>query len=468
MISFHPILLKAAEFAPGIPDKTEFGNLLDLNKRKDNILITSKHDAQRAGPHLDIRIGNPEAGLMSWATKNSIPEISGSAIDLFQQPKHKYEYKDFSGTIDSGYGAGYVHPSKQYPILIDDLSENHLDFAVDLGSGLSRYKLIRSKKDNKTWHLINITPNPKLPPKLKYKTINEDQAKKLISLVGKTVESVQPKIDGALGMVVINKGKVEIFSHRISKVSGRAILHTERLFSGVPRVSNLDADLNDTILLAEIYAVKKEAGGKTRVLRPEEISGLLNSKFYKTIEDAEKNNIEFRFYVFDVVKQGKKDNNYLEWYNRPYKDRVKYIERVLKFLPASFHAPVEAKTPQSAQQLLETIQKHAHPLTREGIVLFPQTGIPYKYKLTSEQNYYIVGFEPGAGKYAGSGIGAILYSDSPNGKPIGKVGVGIPDSLRKDFYENPDEYIGRQVRIGYAEELSSGKLRNPVFKGLVD
>lgn len=466
---FHPIFTKVSTFAPGIPDKEDFGSLTELGKSDKNILTKSLHEANKAGPHIDIRVGNPASGLLSWATKNEPPKVPGAAIDLFQQPKHSYEYKDFSGKIESGYGAGYVHPAKQYPILIDALSDNHLDFAIDMGGGISRYKLIRSKKEDKLWHLINISPNPKLPPKLKYKTINEEAAKKLISFVGKTIESVQPKIDGALGMVVIRKGKLEVFSHRISKVTGRPILHTERLFSGIPKIENLDPELNDTVLLTEIYAVQKGPDGKERVLRPEELSGLLNSKFYKTIEDAKKQNIEFRFYVFDALKLVKnKEDDYPEWYNQPYSGRVEYINKVLKFLPKSFHGPIEAKDSQTAAQLLETIRKRMHPLTQEGVVFFPKSGVPYKYKLTSEKDFYIVGFEPGEGKYSGSGVGAILYSDKPDGKPIGKIGTGIPDSLRKEFFENPDEYIGRKIRVGYLEELGSGKLRNPVFKGLAE
>lgn len=474
--SFYPtpivesVHYKLAKGAVGIPDFDTFGNLSEIPQYGESeslpIFIVSKHEAEKAGPHYDIRIGTPEVGLLSFATRKELPSIPGESIAVFQQPLHEYDYKDFSGEISSGYGKGYVHPAKQSPIAVHNVSSSNITFSLDIGTGTLRYSLVQDKKNPKRWYLINVSPNPNLPEKLKYRSINEDQARALIKLLGQTVSSVQPKIDGALGVVVIKDNRLEVFSHRISKRSGLPIVHTERIFGSIPKVA--DPNLDDTILLAEIYAVKKDPNGKERVLTPVEISALLNTKFYKALDKVKDAGIEWRFYVFDVVRQGKHDAHYAEWYNRPYDERVNFLRKILNNLPNNFHGPLEAKDVQSAEQLLATIKKHQHPLTEEGIVIFPERGVPYKHKMFQEGNFYIVGFKPGQGKYKGSAVGGILFSDRPDGPPLGVVGTGLDEDLRKEIFEDPDSFLGRKIRVKYTEKLPSGKLRNPVFQGFSD
>lgn len=461
---------KLAKHAVGIEDFEVYGDLGKIPQYGESdslpIFVVSRHDAERAGPHYDIRIGTPETGLISFATRKELPELPGESIAVFAQPLHDYDYKDFSGEIPSGYGKGYVHPAKQSPIVVHNVSSDKIVFSLDLGRGIARYSLVKDKKDSKRWYLVNVSPNPALPPKLRYKSIDEEQARTLIKLLGQTIASVQPKVDGALGIITIRDGKLEVFSHRISKRSGLPIVHTERIFGAIPNIP--DPKLNDTILLAEIYAVRREPDGTERVLTPVEISALLNSKFYKAMERVKELGIEWRFYIFDVVRQGKDDIHYLDWYQRPYSQRIEFLNKVLDKLPKNFHGPIEARDVQSAEQLLETIKKHQYTLTEEGIVIFPERGVPYKYKNFKEDNFYIVGFTPGRGKYKGKAIGGILFSDKPGGEPIGVVGTGLDDALRQEIYASPEEFIGRRIRIRYTERLPTGKLRNPSFYGFAD
>lgn len=461
---------KTASYAPGIPAPDEFGSLSKIPQYGDSdsfpVFVVSEHDAERAGPHYDLRIGTEDSGLLSFATKKELPDKPGKSISVFQQPVHDYSYKDFSGEITSGYGKGYVHPAKQSPIVVHDVSDNKITFSLDIGKGTIRYSLVQDKQNPKRWHLVNISPNPKLLAKLQYKNVDERQARTLIKLLGQTISSVQPKVDGALGVVTIRNGKLEVFSHRVSKRTGLPIVHTERIFGTYPTIK--DPNLDGAILLAEIYAVKREPNGTERILSPAEISSLLNAKFYNTLARTRAEDVQWRFYLFDVVRRNRSDKSYDRWYDVPYPERVSFLKQILGALPKNFHGPLEAKDTQSAEQLLETIKKHKHALTEEGIVLFPERGVPYKYKNYLEDNFYIVGFTPGKGKYAGNAIGGIIFSDKPGGDPIGVVGTGLDDALRAEIQQDPDAFIGRRIRVRYLSKLSTGKLRNPSFYGFAD
>jgi len=454
------------ERAKGIPNRAYYGDLGKLTPGELALFLRSQHDALRAGRHYDLRLGTPQLGLFSWATRKELPREPGETIAVYQQPVHSWRYRTFSGEIPEGYGAGYVHPAEQQEVLVLYADRDSLIFSIDTDRGIERYKLQRVRKSGKTpvWYLTNITPDldPKVE-KVHYKVLDEDQAKTLLRNLDNIV-SVQPKIDGALGVVQIKDGKIEVFSHRISQRSGRNILHTERLFSYQPTVK-LPKNLDDTILLGEIYAVKQE-GQNERVLTPVELSAILNSKLPNAIEKAKQNGISFRVYLFDAPKLGREDSITQDWYNRPYELRRGFINEIIKYLPKTFHAPIEATDTQSAEQLFNSVKKKQYSLTQEGLVLFPQTGKPMKYKTFQETDVYIKDIIPGEGKYKDKGIGGLKYSLTPKDEPVGVVGTGLSDELRKEIYKNPKAFLNRYARIKFQEQFpESGAFRAPVFLG---
>lgn len=455
----YSLIKISTDFAPGLPNRNVLGTPEKI-KNYNNILALQQHIAERAGKHYDIRLGNPITNLLSWATKKEFPEQPGEAISVYQQPVHSYGYHKFRGTIPSGYGKGSVSPVFESPILVNHVDNEKIIFSIDRGKGIERFSLAKSKRsgDNKkpTWNLINITPNPQLPPKKKYTTITEEQAKELIKNLGQSVTSVQPKLDGALAVVRIKDGKVELFSHRISKKTGRPIVHTERIFGGTPQL-NIPKELDNTILLGELYATNKDGN----VLPLQELTAELVRKY----DPHRQPDLNFKIYLFDAVKFGRQDKDYSDWYSRPYSQRKEVLNKVLNYLPNQFHGPIEATDTQSATQLLNSVVKNKNPYSHEGIVLFPETGVPYKYKTYKEEDLPIVGITEGEGKYSRRGIGGLLYSDKPGGEPIGTVGTGLSDELRELIYKNPEDVLGRIAKIKYQEKLPSGALRNPVFMG---
>lgn len=459
--------LKHADYAVGIPNKYKLGDPKGLLADEVSEFLIQLHNARRAGKHFDIRLGNPVLGLLSWATKkNPFALAPGESIALYQQPLHSYSYREFEGTIPRGYGAGTVKKLLLAPVTILSVDSNNIVFTVQTPHGLKRFLISKAKKtdsDKPTWYLINTTPAPKdLPEKIKFSVLDEEEARNLIKRLGQNIASVQPKIDGALAIVKLYNDKIEVFSPRISKRSNLPIVYTERLFGTVPKVK-IPEQLNNTILLGELYAVKKDRN-KERILSPVELTAILNMRLPDALSKIKNEGIRFKVFLFDTVSLGKTipaDR----YYTVPYEKRREIINKVIKFLPDIFHAPISVDTPQSAEQLLSEIKKRSYPLTEEGIVIFPSVGKPYKYKLYDEADVPIVGITEGTGKYKGRGIGGLVYALEEGGPPIGVVGTGLSDEFRKMIYENPEEFIGRIAKIKYQEQFPSGAFRAPVFMG---
>jgi len=452
--SGHPPLSK---------EKTE--SIKDISQGTVFRFLVGQHEADRAGKHYDVRLGTPETGLLSWATRKELPENPGESIRLIPQPVHSWEYQFFSGEIPKGhYGAGFVHPAQVHDALALDVHGTGITFSFSSPKGLRRYKIQKTRDG--TWYLTNVTPAPDLPKKQHYKVINEDKARELLQLVGEKIVSVQPKIDGALGIIHIGKDSIDVFSPRTSARSGLPIPYTEKIFGTRPKLK-IPSSLQGSVLLGEVYAVRARPDGSEEVLKPHELSAILNSNLQNALQKIRNSDIQFRIFVFDAVRLGKDDPVTEDsWYKRDYAARRSFINTAIRYLPSAFHAPLEFNSKQSAEQLLNDIKKRLYGLTSEGVVFYPQSGLPLKYKTFQEKDYYIVGYLPGSGKYKDRAIGALLISDRPHGKPIGAVGSGLTDDLRKMFYENQDLYLGRKVRVKLLDTYESGAPRKPVFIAL--
>jgi len=454
-----------SRFAVDIPDKQQYGDLSEIQPGQFLDWVVKEHISSRAGKHYDIRFGGP-GGLYSWATKHQLPQSPGELIAVFQQPLHDYSFFSFEGEIPSGYGKGPVKTVQQGRILVTDVSENSLDFTVDKGRWVERYKLIRSPQKRK-WYLLRTGPGIQVPEKKKFQLIDEDEARNLIREVGKNIVSVQPKVDGALTYVMITRsGKVELISPRISSITGGPIFYTEK-FSPKAIRTDIPSKMRGVILAGELYGVQKTKDGE-RVIPPALLTAILNSGVENARKILNEKGIDLRVMLFDVVDAPKEGITADQYFNVPYERRRELLTHYLKFLPEKFHLPSEATTEQDAKRLLQAIIKRRHPLTTEGVILYPATGVPYKFKTYKDADFYVVGITPGQGKYRNRGIGGLLISDKPGGKPIAVVGSGFTDELRKMIYENPDQYIGRKVTVKFLERTPTGSLRAPTFLSFAD
>lgn len=97
----HLELLKSAVRRPE-------GDLERIPEDVDLDWVLKEHGAQVAGPHHDLRFGNPDLGLYSWAVRRGLPEGDEKRLAV-RQPLHNHRGMNWEGEIPKGrYGAGPV------------------------------------------------------------------------------------------------------------------------------------------------------------------------------------------------------------------------------------------------------------------------------------------------------------------------------------------------------------------------
>jgi hypothetical protein len=149
---------KAAEYAPGIPDKKQFSPLPSVRDAKWQYVLHA-HKADRAGPHLDLRLGDPSTGVAhSFAYRGKGLPAPGQRQLVIEQPDHTLEYMKFRGRIERGYGKGDVDIAQRGKAHVLDSEPGKLHFRV----GGSRYVLVATPKYKKrSWLLIGLRGAPK-------------------------------------------------------------------------------------------------------------------------------------------------------------------------------------------------------------------------------------------------------------------------------------------------------------------
>ena len=84
------------------------------------------------------------------------------------------------------------------------------------------------------------------------------------------------------------------------------------------------------------------------------------------------------------------------------------------------------------RKLFEDIRDDRVPETKEGVVLWNRKSgaPPIKAKFRRDHDVYVRAFYPGEGKYKNKGVGGFLFSHSPDGPIVGRVGTGLSDAQR--------------------------------------
>jgi superfamily II DNA or RNA helicase len=452
---------KQAASAKGIPDRSTYGDLDQLQAGQLLDYVRKRHHAARAGLHEDVRFGSPEhGGLYSWAARKGLPEPGKKHLAVMQ-PIHSMDDQDFEGDIPEGYGKGKVEIADKGKVLITNVSPEAISFTTAHTGTPQRYALIKPKdQTSKNWLLINnsLTSKDVLDtPKLHYKVVEpEDVAPILDSLSNK--DSVQAKIDGAANLTKLLSKHVDTRSFRTSKKTDGPISYDEKLFHSKPEIP-IPKEYRNSVLRGEIYGTKDD-----RAIPVGQLSGLLNSSIAKSISSQNEQNVQLKNMIFDIAQLGKKK---IDINKTPYQDRYKLIQDIVKHLPQDkYHVPEQATTPEDARKMWEDINLGKNPLTQEGIVIHPSTGNPIKTKIRPDYDVHIREMFPGLGKYQDVGAGGFRYSLTPTGPITGKVGTGFTDDIRKDMWANPNNYVGRVARVKAHEQLPSGALRVPAFIAL--
>ena len=82
-----------------------------------------------------------------------------------------------------------------------------------------------------------------------------------------------------------------------------------------------------------------------------------------------------------------------------------------------------------------------------------------KFKAFFDADVPIIGYKEGTGKHQGK-LGSFLVDYK--GVEV-NVGSGLTDELREQFWQKPEEHLGRIIEVRYQEETPDGSLRFPTF-----
>jgi DNA polymerase Ligase (LigD)/Helicase conserved C-terminal domain/SNF2-related domain len=446
-----------ADYAPGLPSKSDMGHADKLRVGQMLDYVIQHHKAERAGPHYDVRFGNKDTGLLSWAARKGVPEPGQKHLAV-QQPLHRHGYKDFEGNIESGYGKGTVKKHDEGQILLTKVTPHSIHFSTASGRYPERFTLARPKGWDRNWLLMNTTPRAPIGyQKLHYKKIPPEQVEPALKTIqeGTTAEA---KIDGASQLIQLAKGHAEALSFRTSKVTGGPIVHTERLFGGRPEIK-VPPHLEGSILKGEAYA----SPGPGRAGTAQDVGTLLNSSIARSLQLQKERGLTLRNMLYDVQQYGRKP---IDPAVTPRADRRKMLEEIAAHLPTDkFHVSEEAHGPEAATKLWNLIRSGKHPLTQEGIIIHPKVGIPSKAKLFEDVDAHITGVFPGEGKRRET-VGGFTYGRTAGGPTVGRVGTGLSDAFLKEVAQDPSAYIGRVARLKAQQQFPSGALRAPSFIAL--
>jgi hypothetical protein len=481
----------ARDFAPGLPRRDDKGDHTKLREGELATWIVQKHDAIRSGLHKDVRVGNPELGMFSWATKKDVP-TPGQTVAFHQQPVHRYSYNSFQGTIPSGrYGAGTVRRQDAGEALVTRSTPHKLE--LTLAHKRDQPRLDLTAIGPVTWLARNTTPTEPVPyAKVHHKSVAPDDLPKVLETLPPGSVG-QPKVDGASTLVSLLKRGPELTSYRTSSTSGHPIIQTEKIFHGRP-AATYSKDLIGTILKGELYGThlprrtdqsetpgthRQDRGGDRTsadaadlrahdggagpaILHPQQLGAILNSTLANSIRSQRRQGIDLKAMLYDIQQHGKQP---IDLATTPYAERRRLLEGIVPHLPpGKFHLAPQVEGPEAIGKLYDDVVSGRNDLTREGVVIHEPTGRPLKVKQTEEHDVVATGMYPGEGRRSRT-VGGLLYAhaDDPE-KTVGRVGGGFDDETLRQIAADPQAFIGRTMRLRAQEKYpETGALRAPRF-----
>lgn len=430
-----------SEFAPGIKDRLDKGDLSLLPVGEEVRLVRQLHDAKRAGRHEDFRVGTP-SGLYSWAVPKGMPEKEGEKRLAVMQPIHSWGYKDFEGRLGHGYGEGTVRKLEESPLVLLGNEPGTLEFTRGDKKDSPSY-VLRNTKGN-SWILFRkrrpSSPDPVAGyGKEHFKSIPVSDASKLLLSGWRAT----PKVDGAGALVYAAPGKkISVWGIRDDK-SGNKPDYSRHMPEALAR-TKVDKPL---LLRGELFGVDPTG----RSIPVNELSGILNSTTLKSICKQRSQGIRLMLAALAVNENGKDDYD---------EDKVR---RAVQALDNPRIAALPSLTGEKAVAMLRRIGAGESPLTEEGIVLHSKSGRPVKAKFTEDSDVIIRRVFPAETSDDSSRAGGFEYSLPGSDAIVGRVGSGFSRELAVDMLKDPDSYIGRTARISSMGLGPGGAYRAPRF-----
>jgi DNA ligase-1 len=254
---------------------------------------------------------------------------------------------------------------------------------------------------------------------------------------------VEYKIDGVRVIAVKQNGITHLFTRNGKRIEG---------------YNFIESDLNQMSVDNIVFDGEIISGDYT---------GTMNNLF------AQKNGKVGIYNIFDIIdiedfSNGKSKEVYYERLSRLNEESFKYgisTNKVnsLRFMDGTI---VHYPTVEKLSELTDNAVKQGY----EGIMIKDVNGFYeckrgfgwQKMKPFFSDEYPIIGFESGTGKYKNI-LGKVIVD--VDGVAVG-VGSGFTDAQRMDIWNNQKQYLGRIIEVQYQEKIQkTGSLRFPTIKG---
>lgn len=457
---------REGELGPGVPERT-VTSLPKVTSPKVWEFSAHPHFAEKAGPHTDIRLGNPETGIAHsfvLPRRTELPKPGESAL-VVPTYDHTIPYMNFTGRISTTYGKGKVVAGRRTQAEVhhsdpEDRAGTKLRFNLYDARNPEEFSI--RKDDSGKWFLHNKTltrlRRPDIPSgKESYKEVPVGKVD-----TSRADQVMMPKLDGAHTIIDLQAGRSpRVFSYRVGKLTPTGLIeHTHKLTDLMKDV--VPKDLDKTVLRGETIAVN----AKGKALPAETIGGLLNAKVWESRDKQKDLGATLHAFPFDVVRYKGKS-----MLNAPFGEKLKILQEVEKKI-GDLWMPEMAVTPEDKTRLLKRIEKGKYPLTREGVVLVEPnvSGVPTKAKFAPDFDVFVRKIHPAVSGKTGEPhdrAGSFSYSWTEDGPIVGQVG-GFSHGMAKDMLSNPDKYVGRVAKVKatkmFSGEQGPGALFQPRFK----
>ena len=153
-------ITKQSNFAPGIPNKKDMGQLPPAPTEQEWDVNIQRHETEKAPTHHDLRLSPPNSDkAFSWALPKGLPSPGNKHLAV-RTALHTKDYMGFSGEIEKGYGKGKVKSELEDKAeVLKSIPEKKIYFNLYKGRDSERYMLM--KWQGKDWMLYNYTPTEK-------------------------------------------------------------------------------------------------------------------------------------------------------------------------------------------------------------------------------------------------------------------------------------------------------------------
>jgi len=246
---------------------------------------------------------------------------------------------------------------------------------------------------------------------------------------------VQPKLDGHRCIAIIQDGKCTLWSRTQKRINSMShiVAALEKMYANVNWTVVLDGELYNhdyrdkfELLTSEIRQDSPRPGGKI-----------------------------VQYWVYDVVRDEPFSEREKELDGVSFRAGMEKVDSTIVTLP-TFEA--EDAEEMMAIQLGFIEQGYEGLMARNKAGLY-KNGRSYdlqKVKTFQDAEYEVVAIEEGKGKMAGK---ALFVCDAGNGKTFRVKMVGALDDL-KDYFNNPDPWIGKQLTVKFQKFSAEGL---PIF-----